>query len=66
MEFYRADILPIEERYAYIIALFAITFCLNFVFPIFTLILLVTMFLLSLNDKILIIKGFQKPINFGN
>ena len=55
---------PIEERYASILALLFISLSLNCVYPIMTVIMVVTMLLYQVMDKLMIIKVYHKPLNF--
>lgn len=61
---YRENVFPIEERYASILAVLFISLALNCVYPIMTVIMAVSLLLFLLMDKLMIIKAYNKPLNF--
>lgn len=64
IEYYRENVFPIEERYASILAVLFISLALNCIYPIMTVIMAVTLLLYQLMDKLMIIKVYNKPLNF--
>jgi hypothetical protein len=59
------DVYPIEERYAFLIAIFMVTLIFACVIPILWVVCFLSVFLLYLADKLLIFKLYQTPINYN-
>lgn len=64
IENYRENVFPVEERYASILAVLFICLALNCIYPIMTVIMMVTLGLYQAVDKFMIIKAYHKPLNF--
>ena len=64
LELYVNDVFPIEERYADLIAIMVITLAFSGVMPGIYIISFFSLLFMSLSDKILLFKVYQKPINY--
>ena len=60
------DTYPIEERYAFIIAILLVTLTFSCVIPILNIICALSIFLLYLIDKLLVFKFYQTPLNYNS
>lgn len=65
IDLYNNDIYPIEERYAFLIAVFIITLAFSCVIPILYIIATMSVLFLYLTDKVLVFRLYQTPINYG-
>jgi hypothetical protein len=66
IQLFSDDIYPIEERYAFLIAIFMITLAFSCISPILNVICAISVFLLYLSDKVLVFKLYQTPINYNS
>lgn len=66
IELYNNDIYPIQERYAFVMAIIIITMTFSCIIPILYLICAISLMLLYFSDKVLIFKVYQFPVNYGN
>lgn len=66
IQLFSDDIYPIEERYAFLIAIFMITLAFSCIIPILYIICAISVFLLYLSDKVLVFKLYQTPINYNS
>lgn len=65
MELFNNDVYPIEERYAFLIAIFMVTLVFACIIPILWVVCAISVYLLYLIDKMLIFKLYQTPINYN-
>ena len=65
VDLFSNDIYPIEERYAFLIAIFMVTFAFSCVIPFLWCICTISVLLLYIIDKLLIFKLYQTPINYN-
>lgn len=66
IELYNNDIYPIQERYAFIMAIIIITMTFSCIIPILNLICGLSLMLLYFSDKVLLFKVYQFPVNYGH
>jgi ABC-type sugar transport system permease subunit len=65
IELFSNDIYPIEERYAFLVSVFLITFAFSCIIPILNLVCGLSLMLLYFADRILVFKIYQTPVNYG-
>lgn len=63
---YNNDIYPVQERYAYIMAIIIITMSFSCIIPILNIICGLSLMLLYFSDKLLLFKVYQFPVNYDN
>ena len=64
LELYANDVFPIEERYADLVAIIVITLAFSGVMPGLYIIAFFSLMFMSVCDKLLLFRVYQKPINY--
>ena len=65
IDLFSNDVYPIEERYAFLIAIYLITLAFSCVIPFLFIICSISVILLYIIDKVLIFKLYQTPLNYN-